>query len=107
MWQPEQFSGRYRGLDLRIERVVAFAHGRRAAPAADALKLRLDPPKGTGTPVNGWVAPWPGARVLRGGAEISGAPGAWKLAVTAAGGKVTELLDDLALVLELRARKTT
>ena len=100
-----RLSGRYRGLDVRIERATVFAHAR-AALAADALKVRLDPPKGSGTPVAGWMPPWPRSRTLRATAEVSGPPGAWKLAVTTTGAKINELIDDLVFVFELRARKT-
>ena len=82
--EADQFSGRYRGLDLRIERVTVFARAR-AALGADALKLRLDPPKGSGSPITGWVPPWPRSRTLRATAEVSGPPGAWKLAASASG----------------------
>jgi hypothetical protein len=102
--QP-RFSGRYRGLDLRIERVTAFAPAR-APLGADVLRLRLDPPKGPGTQVTGWAPPWPRSRVLRGTAEVSGPPGAWKLAVGATAGKVPDLVEDLLLVFDLRARRT-
>ncbi len=101
---PETFSGRYRGLDLRVERVTVFALGR-GELSADALKLRLDPPKGSGTPAGGWGPPWARSRIMRATAEVSGPAGAWKLAMTATGGKITELLDDLVLVFDLRARK--
>ncbi|MEP6919205.1 MAG: hypothetical protein ABJC89_26420, partial [Acidobacteriota bacterium] len=102
--EANRFSGRYRGLDLRIERATLFAHAR-GPIGADALRVRLDPPKGSGTPVTGWVPPWPGSRTVRALAEVSGPPGAWKLAVSATGAKTTELLDDLVLVFELRARR--
>jgi len=101
----EQFSGRYRGLDLRLERATVFALGRTAV-SADALRLRLDPPKGSGTPVSGWAPPWPRSHTLRATAEVSGAPGVWKLAAGATGAKIPDLVDDLVLVFELRARKT-
>jgi len=102
--EVDRFSGRYRGLDLRIERVTIFAHAR-GTLGADALRLRLDPPKGSGTPVTGWVSPWPRSRTVRATAEVSGPPGAWKLAVNATGAKVPDLVDDLVFVFELRARK--
>jgi hypothetical protein len=100
-----RFPGRYRGLDVRIERATIFAHAR-GQLTADALKVRLDPPKGSGTTVTGWAPPWPRSRTVRATAEVSGPPGAWKLAVTSTGAKVTELIDDLVLVFEVRARKT-
>jgi hypothetical protein len=99
-----RLSGRYRDLDVRIERVTVFALSR-AQIGADALKLRLDPPKGSGTQVTGLMPAWPHSRVLRAGAEVSGPPGAWKLVVSAAAGKLAEIVDDLVLVFELRARK--
>ena len=100
----DRFSGRYRGLDLRIERATIFAHAR-GTLAQDALQLRLDPPKGSGTPVATWVAPWPRAQVMRATAEVAGPPGTWKLAVKTSAGKVSELVDDLVLVFDLRARR--
>ena len=101
----ERLTARLRGLDVRIERASVTAQAR-AALAPDALKLRLDPPKGSGTSVTGWAPPWPQSRALRATAEVSGPPGNWKLAVGASGGKVPELVDDLVLVFELRARKS-
>ena len=100
----DRFPGRYRGLDVRIERVTVFAHARGVLPA-DALKLRLDPPKGSGTPIAGWTQPWPRSRTMRATSEVSGPPGAWKIALGAATAKVPELLDDVVFVFELRARK--
>jgi hypothetical protein len=97
-----RFSGRYRGLDLRVERIVAFAHG---TAATNALKLRVDPPRGSGGSFGGWDAPWPNARVLRASAEIAGGPGGWKLGISTVGKKLGELVDDLVLVFELKARK--
>jgi hypothetical protein len=101
---PEAFSGRYRGLDLRIERVTVFAQGR-GDLGSDTLRVRLDPPKGSGTPATGWVPPWPRARTMRATAEVSGPAGTWKLAVTGTGAKVPDLVEDLVLVFELRARR--
>jgi hypothetical protein len=43
---------------------------------------------------------------VRATSEVSGPPGAWKLAVSATGAKVSDLIDDLVLVFELRARKS-
>jgi Tc toxin complex TcA C-terminal TcB-binding domain len=99
-----RFSGRYRGLDVRIERATVFAQARTQI-APDALKVRIDPPKGSGTPVGGWMPPWPQSRTLRGTVEVSGPPGAWKLAVTTSGAKVGDVLDDLVLVFDVRARR--
>ena len=102
--EADRFSGRYRGLDLRIERATAYAHAR-GSFAPDALQLRLDPPKGSGAPIGGWVAAWPRSRTMRASAEASGPPGTWKLAVKTSGAKVADLVDDIVLVLDLRARK--
>ncbi|MFA5908776.1 MAG: neuraminidase-like domain-containing protein [Vicinamibacterales bacterium] len=100
----DRFSGRYRGLDLRIERAALFAlAGDGLRP--EALRVRIDPPKGSGAAVSGWAAPWPRARMLRATAEVSGPPGPWKLAVGAEGAKVPDVLDDLVIVFDLRARK--
>jgi hypothetical protein len=102
--EPERMSGRYRGLDVRIERVTMFAQAKRALDA-DALKIRLDPPKGAGAPVAGWAAPWSSSRTMRATAEIAGKPGTWKLAIATTKEPLPELVDDLVLVFELRARK--
>jgi hypothetical protein len=42
---------------------------------------------------------------MRASAETSGPPGTWKLAVNTTGARVSELVDDLVLVFDLRARK--
>ena len=46
------------------------------------------------------------SRTMKASAEVSGPPGTWQVAVSAQGAKVTELVDDVVLVFELRARKT-
>jgi len=99
----ERFSGRYRGLELRIERLTAYAYARGAA-GADALRLRLNPPKSSGTPISGWARPWPSSPTLRATSDVSGAPGTWSLAIGAPNGKVTELFDDVVVIFDLRAR---
>ncbi|HEX8110015.1 MAG TPA: hypothetical protein VF516_19935, partial [Kofleriaceae bacterium] len=104
--EPERFSGRYRGLDLRVERATFFARARGPVPE-DVLRLRLDPPKGSGAPAAGWTRPWPASQSLRASAEVSGPPGAWKLVVSATRGKVPDYVADLVLVFDLRARKAT
>jgi hypothetical protein len=81
-----------------------FAHTKRPI-APDALKVRLDPPKGSGTQVTGWTPPWPRSRTLRATVEVSGPPGAWKIAVSGTGAKVSDLVDDLVVVFDLRARR--
>ena len=103
--EANRFSGRYRDLDLRIERVTAFAIPRGQA-GADVLKLRLDPPKGSGTEIAGWAPPWPQSKILRASGEASGPAGAWKLAVSATGAKIPDIVDDIVLVFEVRARKS-
>jgi hypothetical protein len=103
--EPARLPGRYRGLDVRLERATVFALAR-AALGADTLKVRLDPPKGSGTPVTGWAPPWPRSRTVRATAEVSGPPGPWKLVVSATGAKVSDLVDDLVVVFDLRARRT-
>jgi hypothetical protein len=95
----ERLSGRFRGLDVRVERATLFAHARRPL-AADALRLRL-----AGIPVTAWAPAWPGSHTLRASAEVAGKPGSWKFAVAATGGLLPELVDDLVLLFELRARK--
>jgi hypothetical protein len=100
----EGFSGRFRGLDLRVERVTAFAQPR-GAMTSEALRVRLHPPKGSGTPMSGWAQPWPQATMVRATSETSGPAGAWKLAAGASGGTLGELVDDLLLVFDLRARR--
>ena len=39
-------------------------------------------------------------------AEIGGTPGTWKLTAAAKGGRITDVLDDLVLVFELRVRSS-
>jgi hypothetical protein len=102
--EAERLSGRHRQMDVRFERVAAFARPRGPLPAG-SLRVRVEPPKGGGAALTEWARPWSGSRTVRAGADLSGAPGAWKIAVTAPG-KLPELLDDLVLVFELRARKT-
>ena len=97
-------AGRYRGLDVRIERVTAFAHAR-SGFKTDALRMRLEPPKGSGTAVTGFIPPWPGSFTLRATSELTGAPGAWKLALAVQGTKAPSAFDDIVLVFELRARR--
>ena len=99
-----RFPGRYQGLDLRIERATIFLQPRNAI-TGDPLKARLDPPKGSGTAVTAWTPSWPQSPMLRATAEVSGPPGSWKLAVTPTTGKITDLLDDVILVFDVRARK--
>jgi hypothetical protein len=70
----------------------------------DALRLKLDPPKGSGTQVNGWTRPWATSRTLRATPDVSGGPGPWKLAIGAQGAKVSDLFDDVVIVFDLRAR---
>ena len=101
----DRFSGRYRGLDLRIERVTVFAQprgalARRRAASCGSIRPRARARRSTAGRRRGRDA-----RALRATAEVSGPAGAWKLAVKTTGGKVTELLDDLVLVFELRAKK--
>jgi hypothetical protein len=100
-----RFPGRYRGLDVRIERATVFASERATIPQ-DALKIRLDPPKGSGTPVSGWARPWPRSKTLRGTVEVSGPAGVWKLVASASGAKLSDLVDDLVFVFDIRARRT-
>jgi hypothetical protein len=100
----ERLPGRLRGLDVRVERVHAFAHPRGAVDARP-LRVRVDPPRGTGAVLETWTRPWAPARALEAAAEVKGAPGAWSVAVAATAGKLTDLFEDVCLVLELRARK--
>ncbi len=102
--EATRLPGRYRGLAVRIERVTIFAHPRRAL-SEDALRVRIDPPSGSGVPVAGWTRPWPESRTLRASADLAGAPGTWKLGLGSGRGKVADLLEDLVLLFELRARK--
>jgi hypothetical protein len=103
---PERFSGRYRGLDLRIERATLFARAR-GPLAEDVLRVRLDPPKGSGASATGWTRPWPASTSLRASAEVSGPPGAWKLVVSAIRGTLPDHVANLVLVFDLRARLAT
>ena len=105
--EADRFSGRYRGLDLRIERVdgVRAARAARSAPTRCSCGSirRRDP----ATPIGGWVAAVAAlADAARERPKCRARPGTWKLAVTATGAKVADLVDDLVLVFELRARKS-
>ncbi|MDP2320392.1 MAG: hypothetical protein Q8O42_13765, partial [Acidobacteriota bacterium] len=100
----DRFSGRYRGLDLRIERAAVYVAGRDGLKP-ETLRIRLDPPRGSGVAVSGWTPPWPRTRLLRAMAEVSGPPGTWKLAAGAEGAKVSDVMDDLVLVFDVVARK--
>ena len=100
----ERLSGRYRGLDVRVDRATLFAPAR-TPQGAESLRIRLDPPKGSGTPITGLAPAWPGSTMLRASTEATGGPGEWKLIVSAPGAKVAELVDDFVLVFDLRARK--
>jgi len=102
---PERLPGRYRGLEVRMERVAAHAHGRMRV-AEGSLRVRLDPPKGQGESLAAWTAPQPDARMLRAQAELAGPIGPWKLTVGVANGRVPDVLDDLVLVFDLRVRKS-
>ncbi|MDX2019474.1 MAG: neuraminidase-like domain-containing protein [Deltaproteobacteria bacterium] len=100
----EQLSGRYRALDVRVERVTALAQAKgRIEP--EALRVRLEPPKGASLPMPAWATPWPGAPTLRSVAEITGAAGPWALVIAAPPAKTSALLDDVVFIFELRARK--
>lgn len=101
----ERFSARYRGLVLRLEGLTAYAHAR-ADVQRDTLRLKIDPPKGSGVQAAGWTPPWPASRTLRARPEVSGGVGAWKLAIGAQGAHVPDLFDDVVLVFDLGARAT-
>ena len=75
---------RYRGLTSGRE---IYRPRTRAPLAADALKVRTIRRRAR-TPVSGWM---PVARSRRRAtAEVSGPPGAWKLAVATSGAKINE-----------------
>jgi len=101
----EKFSGRFRGLDLRIERATVIARTK-GQLGADALRVRLDPPKGSGTTAGSWAPAFAQSKAVRATAEITGPPGAWKLAVTSTGAKLGDQVDDLVLVFDVRAKKS-
>lgn len=100
----QRFSARYKGTALRVESATVFAHARKRVDE-NALRIQLAPPKGSGAQVGGWTHPWPGSQTLRGRADVSGTAGAWKIKIGAKGAKVTDLFDDIVLILDLRARK--
>ena len=100
----ERCSARFRGLDVRVERVVAFARHRIGANVG-ALRVRLEAPRGSSTALGPFDPPWPGAAVGRASADVSGPLGSWKVGVSTAGAKTNDVLEDLVMVFELRARK--
>ncbi len=98
-----ELSGRYRDRSVRLERVVTYAHAR-SQVNDDSLRIKLDPPKGSGSSLAGWSRPWPRARVVRAAAELGAAQGAWKLTIGASGGRVPELFEDVVLIFDLSVR---
>ena len=62
-------------------------------------------PDGGAASVAGSTRPWPASRTLRASADVKGVPGPWKLTVGAKVAKVSDWLDDLVLIWDLRARK--
>jgi hypothetical protein len=44
--------------------------------------------------------------MLRTSGDATGPAGTWKLAITATGSKVPDIVDDIVLVFEVRARKS-
>jgi hypothetical protein len=90
--------------DVRIESVTLYARARRKI-AMDGLQVRISPPRGESVSANGWSRPWPMSATLRLSAEVKGPPGMWKLSVAAREAKVTELLEDLVVLVDLRAQR--
>jgi hypothetical protein len=99
----ERISGRFRGLELRIEKASVYAHARDAL-RDDALRVKLEPPKGAPAVLGSFSSAWPGSRTMRASADVSGSAGSWKIGLTGKDAKATSLLDDLIVVFELRAR---
>jgi len=96
--------GRLLEYDARIEGVTLYARSRTKL-ADNALQLQIAPPAGASAPIAGWTRPWPASQTLRASADAKGGPGSWKLSVAAKGAKVPDLLDDLVLVFDIKAKK--
>ena len=96
--------GRFLEFDVRVESLTIYAHSRNKL-ADDVLRLQIAPPAGGVVPVAGWNRPWPSSQTLRANSEAKGPPGPWTLTVSAKAAKVTDLLDDLILIFDLRAQR--
>jgi hypothetical protein len=102
---PAAVPARYQDFDVRVERVAALVRPRpRTVVSADALKLRVEPPRGAMTPLGGLSLPWPTSKVLRAAADLAGPLGDWKLAVALGGSLSGEGIEDIVLQFELRLR---
>ena len=101
---PDKLPARYRPYELRFEQVVAFAQALSIVPT-DALRVQLQPLKGTATRLAAWTAPWPDSKTLRASADMAGRPGEWQLTVGIERLKATEVLEDIVLCFVLRARR--
>jgi hypothetical protein len=99
-----QLPGRFLEFDPRIEGVTVYAHSRNKL-ADDALQLQITLAGGAATPVAGWTRPWPASRTLRASADVKGPPGSLKLSITVKTTKVSDMLDDLVLVVDIKAKK--
>jgi hypothetical protein len=67
--------------------------------------VQIAPPDGAAATAAGWIRPWPSSQTLRANTEIKGAPGSWTMTVSAKGARVSELLDDIVLIFDLRAKR--
>jgi hypothetical protein len=96
--------GRFLEFDLRIERATVYAHSRKKL-ADDVLRVQIAPPDGAAAPATGWTRPWSSSQTLRSNVNIKGPPGTWTLTAGAKGTKVSDLLDDIVLIFDLRAQR--
>jgi hypothetical protein len=96
--------GRFLEFDLRVERVTFYAQSRNKL-ADGVLQLQIAPAAGAAATATGWNRPWSSSQTLRATADVKGTPGSWTLTVGAKGTKVSDLLDDLVLIFDLRAKR--
>ena len=100
-----QLSGRFLEFELNIERVTIYAQTRNKLDE-NVLQLQLKPPDGAAAPVTGWTRPWPSSQTQRANADVKGTPGSWTLTVGSKKAvKVSDLLGDIVLIFDLRAKK--
>ncbi|MBT8341965.1 MAG: hypothetical protein HKP58_04875, partial [Desulfatitalea sp.] len=96
--------GRFLEFDLRTARVTVYAHSRHQM-ADTALRVQIAPPDGAAGQVTGWTRPWASSHTLRANTEIKGGPGTWTLTVGTGDAKVPELLEDVVLIFDFRAKR--
>ena len=101
----ESLSNRLSAYDVRVERVEAIAHLRpRSTLQGKELTVRVQPPKGSATPLGNWTPAW-GTKSLRGSAEVAGPLGEWKVQVGLTAIEQLADVSDIVICFELRPRR--